>query len=58
MENSAERKDIQRLERPYKWGRGGMDVTMSVVSGSISAADVELCRKIAEADLGVKFRVR
>ncbi len=34
------------------------DVTMSVVSGSISAADVELCRKIAETDLGVRFRVR
>ena len=34
------------------------DVTMSVVSGSIASEDVELCRKIAEEDLGVKFRVR
>ena len=34
------------------------DVTMSVVSGSITADDVELCRKVAEEDLGVKFRVR
>ena len=34
------------------------DVTMSVVSGSITSEDVELCRKIAEEDLGVKFRVR
>ncbi len=34
------------------------DVTMSVVSGSITAAEIEACRKIAEQDLGVKFRVR
>ena len=33
------------------------DVTMSVVSGSISSQDVEECRKTA-AKLGVKFRVR
>ena len=33
------------------------DVTMSVVSGSISSQDVEDCRKTA-AKLGVKFRVR
>ena len=33
------------------------DVTMSVVSGSISLQDVEECRKTA-AKLGVKFRVR
>jgi len=34
------------------------DVTMSVVGGTIPAADVEICRKIAEDDLRVKFRVR
>jgi len=34
------------------------DVTMSVVSGSIPREDIELCRSIAEHDLGVKFRVR
>ncbi len=34
------------------------DVTMSVVSGSITAAEIEACRKIAEQDLCVKFRVR
>ena len=33
------------------------DVTMSVVSGSISSQDIEECRKTA-AKLGVKFRVR
>ena len=33
------------------------NVTMSVVSGSISSQDVEECRKTA-AKLGVKFRVR
>jgi len=33
------------------------DVTMSVVSGSISSQDVEECRKTV-AKLGVKFRVR
>lgn len=33
------------------------DVTMSVVSGSISSQDVEECRKTA-VKLGVKFRVR
>ena len=33
------------------------DVSMSVVSGSISSQDVEECRKTA-AKLGVKFRVR
>ena len=33
------------------------DVTLSVVSGSISLQDVEECRKTA-AKLGVKFRVR
>lgn len=33
------------------------DVTMSVVSGSISSQDVEECRKTA-AKLGVKFRMR
>ena len=34
------------------------DVTMSVVSGTIPQEDIEVCRRIAEKDLGVKFRVR
>ena len=34
------------------------DVTMSVVSGSIPYQDIEPCRRIAEEDIGVKFRVR
>ncbi|MCI8609088.1 MAG: radical SAM protein [Firmicutes bacterium] len=34
------------------------DVTMSVVGGAIPREDVEVCRQIAEKDLGVKFRVR
>ena len=34
------------------------DVTMSVVGGTISQEDVEICRQIAEEQLGVKFRVR
>ena len=34
------------------------DVTMSVVSGTIPREDIEVCRRIAEKDLGVKFRVR
>ena len=34
------------------------DVTMSVVGGTIPADDVEICRNIANHDLGVKFRVR
>lgn len=34
------------------------DVTMSVVGGTIPQEDVEICRKIAEGQLGVKFRVR
>lgn len=34
------------------------DVTMSVVSGSIPYQDIEPCRRIAEEEIGVKFRVR
>ena len=34
------------------------DVTMSVVGGTIPKEDVEICRQIAETQLGVKFRVR
>ena len=34
------------------------DVTMSVVGGTIPKEDVEICRQIAQAKLGVKFRVR
>lgn len=34
------------------------DVTMSVVGGTIPQEDVEICRYIAEEQLGVKFRVR
>ena len=34
------------------------DVTMSVVSGTISDEDIRLCRDIAEREIGVKFRVR
>ena len=34
------------------------DVTMSVVGGTIPKEDVEICRHIAEEQLGVKFRVR
>ena len=34
------------------------DVTMSVVGGTIPKEDVEICRYIAEEQLGVKFRVR
>lgn len=34
------------------------DVTMSVVSGTISNEDIMLCRDIAEREIGVKFRVR
>ena len=34
------------------------DVTMSVVGGTIPKEDVEICRHIAEDQLGVKFRVR
>ena len=31
---------------------------MSVVGGTIPKEDVEICRHIAEEQLGVKFRVR
>jgi TatD family-associated radical SAM protein len=34
------------------------DVTMSVVSGSIPYQDIEPCKRIAEEEIGVKFRVR
>ena len=34
------------------------DVTMSVVGGTIPKEDVEICRQIAQKQLGVKFRVR
>ena len=34
------------------------DVTMSVVGGTIPKEDAEICRQIAEEQLGVKFRVR
>ena len=34
------------------------DVIMSVVSGTIPAEDIEICRNIAEKDLQVRFRVR
>jgi len=34
------------------------DVTMSVVSGSIPYEDIDVCRHIAEDEVGVKFRVR
>ena len=34
------------------------DVTMSVVSGSIPYQDIEPCRRIAEEEIGGKFRVR
>ena len=34
------------------------DATMSVVGGTIPKEDVEICRQIAETQLGVKFRVR
>ena len=34
------------------------DVTMSVVGGTIPEQDVDICRQIAQTQLGVKFRVR
>ena len=34
------------------------DITMSVVGGTIPKEDVEICRHIAQEQLGVKFRVR
>ncbi|MGN0715528.1 MAG: TatD family nuclease-associated radical SAM protein [Anaerovoracaceae bacterium] len=34
------------------------DVTMSVVGGTIPEEDVDICRQIAQTQLGVKFRVR
>ena len=34
------------------------DVTMSVVGGTIPEPDVDICRQIAQTQLGVKFRVR
>ena len=34
------------------------DVTMSVVGGTIPEQDVDICRQIAQIQLGVKFRVR
>ncbi|MGN1143867.1 MAG: TatD family nuclease-associated radical SAM protein [Anaerovoracaceae bacterium] len=34
------------------------DVSMSVVGGTIPEEDVDICRQIAQTQLGVKFRVR
>lgn len=36
----------------------GLHVTMSVVGGTISKEDENLCREIAEKEIGVEFRVR